>query len=142
MATKNVTCSKLSIVDIKSSFADGVEVGDDIPVSHSTAIVPSILIVFDVLFIVMYLVVLVFVFVFVFVVVFGKGESGHNLTHYCSWWSGSGTRQFLGSSWVEFIRPIILNITPKRRSEAVLVEDMKKSSPPFAKLPVIQVVGL
>ena len=32
MATKNVTCSKLSIVDIKSSFADGVEVGDDIPV--------------------------------------------------------------------------------------------------------------
>ena len=131
MATNNMTCSKLSIVDIKSSFADGVEVGDDIPVSHSTAIVPSILIVFDVLFIVMYLVVLVFVFVF------RKGESGHNLTHYCSWWSGSGTRQFLGSSWVEFIRPIILNITPKRRGEDVLVEDMKKSSPSPAKLLVI-----
>ena len=86
--------------------------------------------------------VLVFVFVFVFVVVFGKGESGHNLTHYCSWWSGSGTRQFLGSSWVEFIRPIILNITPKRRSEDVLVEDMKKSYPPSVKLLVILVIVL
>ena len=80
------------------------------------------LIVFDILFIVMCLVVLVFVFVFV--VVFGKGESGHNLTHYCSWWSGSGTRQFLGSSWVEFIRPIILNATQNHSSVVLQAEDV------------------
>ena len=42
--------------------------------------------------------------------------SCHNLTHYCSWWSGAGSWQFLGSPRVEFILPIILKPTPNHNT--------------------------
>ena len=38
-----ITCSELPRIDIKPSFAQGVEVRDDIPISNGAAVIPNVL---------------------------------------------------------------------------------------------------